>query len=89
MLFNNTMSVPEFKTANGIKSITPWYTKDGKPYFKADNGIEGRVSPEADASIKANGLADVRVSWCTETSKDDFFMIHLRSSQDGHTKGVS
>jgi len=87
--FNNTVAVPVFKSNNGIKDLNIMTTDKGKPYFKCDNGIDGKMSPAALAAIQTGDLTDVRVSTFDpeEVGKDAFFMIHLTSSDEStHTR---
>ena len=88
--FTNTQSIPSFKSTNGITNLNIMSTSDGKPYFKADNGMDGKMSAAALAEIKSGNLTDVRIStFDPEDGKDSFFMIHLVSSQEGHVKIMS
>ena len=87
--FSNTIAIPVFKTNNGIKDISIMTTDKGKPYFKCDNGIDGKMSESALAAIQAGDLSNVRVSTFDpeEVGKDAFFMIHLTSSDEStHTR---
>ena len=86
--FSNTLAVPTFKTNNGIKDLNVMTTASGKPYFKCDNGIEGKMSEPALLAIKSGDLSNVRVSqFDPEDGNDSFFMIHLTSSDEStHTK---
>ena len=86
--FNNTVAVPVFKSNNGIKDLNIMTTDKGKPYFKCDNGIDGKMSPAALAAIQTGDLTDVRVSLCNEENDaKTFFMIHLTSSDEStHTR---
>ena len=89
--FSNTSAISVFKSANGIKDLNIMSTASGKPYFKCDNGIEGKMSEAALIAIKAGDLTDVRVStFDPEDGKDSFFMIHLTSSDEStHTRVVT
>ena len=85
--FSNTSAISTFKLANGIASIKVMVTESGKPYFKTNNGIEGKMSEPAHIAIKAGDLSNVRIStFDPEDGKDSFFMIHLTSSDESaHT----
>jgi len=86
--FNNTVAVPVFKSNNGIKDINIMTTNKGKPYFRCNNGIDGKMSPAALTAIQTGDLTDVRVSLCNEVGNTNtFFMIHLTSSKESnHTR---
>ena len=86
--FSNTSAISTFKSTNGIKDLNIMSTPDGKPYFKCDNGIEGKMSEPAFIAIKSGDLSNVRVSkFDPEDDNDPFFMIHLTSSDEStHTK---
>lgn len=86
--FSNTSAIATFKSTNGIKDLNIMSTASGKPYFKCDNGIEGKMSVDALAAIKAGDLSDVRVSnFDPEDGNNSFFMIHMTSSDEStHTK---
>jgi len=86
--FSNTSAISTFKSTNGIKDLNIMSTDKGKPYFKCDNGIEGKMSDAALLQIKSGDLSNVRVSqFDPEDGNDSFFMIHLTSSDEStHTK---
>lgn len=88
--FTNTQSIASFKSANGIVDLKIMATPDGKPYFKTDNGMDGKMSTAAFEEIKSGNLSDVRIStFDPEDGNNTFFMIHLVSTQEGHTKIMS
>ena len=86
--FSNTSAIATFKTTNGIKDLAIMTTDKGKPYFKCDNGIEGKMSVDALTAIESGDLSNVRVSnFDPEDGNNSFFMIHMTSSDEStHTK---
>lgn len=86
--FSNTSAISVFKSSNGIKDLNIMSTASGKPYFKCDNGIEGKMSDAALLQIKSGDLSNVRISsFDPEDGKGSFFMIHLTSSDESdHTR---
>ena len=87
--FSNTLAIPVFKSTNGIKDLNIMSTASGKPYFKTDNGIEGKMSEPALVAIKSGDLSNVRVSsFDPEDGNDSFFMIHLTSSDESNSVKV-
>ena len=78
--FNNTISVPEFATINGIKSIEVRESSNGKPFMVANNGIELKCSQDAAALFAAKDFSQLRVSECSDEAKN-FFMMHLKKDE--------
>lgn len=84
LTYNNTVSLPEFKQRYGISTLSINLTANGKPFFKTDAGLDGKVSSKSLDSLRNKDLTDIRVSHVVEdeTGKE-FFLIHnVQSSQE-------
>ena len=81
--FNQTTPVSQFVASKGIKSIAQMNLENGKSYLKADNGITMKTSAEALSRLAMKDYANLAVSSCndTETDAEEFFMLHVVTSQ--------